>query len=163
VRLPDRVLTMTEPWASFVFRLPSGLRKNVENRTRNIGFFDSFWISTSARCRPSDYAEAVEFAVRRNVPFSSIHGATREMMLGKIIGRVECCAVVTSERVVAPPGRSLASVVDPLERDRVARWWTGPYGYILRDPVLLDDPVPCRGYMGFWRLTASLRGMLGVR
>lgn len=31
-------------------------------------------------------------------------------------------------------------------------WFFGPIGYVLRDVVALPQPVPCRGYQGFWTL-----------
>jgi hypothetical protein len=31
-------------------------------------------------------------------------------------------------------------------------WFTGPFGWILESPVILDRPVPCRGYQGLWTL-----------
>ena len=30
-------------------------------------------------------------------------------------------------------------------------WFVGKYGFVLSDPVLYDKPIPCRGYLGFFR------------
>lgn len=37
--------------------------------------------------------------------------------------------------------------------DNQARWWFGPYGWVLQDIVRLPRPVPCRGYQKLWRLS----------
>jgi hypothetical protein len=31
-------------------------------------------------------------------------------------------------------------------------WFSGPYGWVLANVVVLADPVPCRGAQGLWRL-----------
>jgi len=31
-----------------------------------------------------------------------------------------------------------------------SRWFCGPYGFVLRDPVPLAEPIPCKGALGFW-------------
>lgn len=31
-------------------------------------------------------------------------------------------------------------------------WFSGPYGWVLDEVVALDDPVPCKGSLGLWRL-----------
>ncbi len=29
-------------------------------------------------------------------------------------------------------------------------WFTGPYGFVLANPVLYADPIPCKGRLGFF-------------
>lgn len=31
-------------------------------------------------------------------------------------------------------------------------WFTGPYGFVLRSPVLYDRPIPAKGRLGFWEV-----------
>lgn len=38
-----------------------------------------------------------------------------------------------------------------------ARWFFGPYGYVLTNVTILPEPVPCRGYQGFWTMTPETR------
>lgn len=35
-------------------------------------------------------------------------------------------------------------------------WYCGPCGWILREVVALDTPVPCRGYQKLWVLPADV-------
>jgi hypothetical protein len=37
-----------------------------------------------------------------------------------------------------------------------SRWFFGPYGWVLRDVVRLDEPVPCRGFQMFWTLPSDV-------
>lgn len=36
------------------------------------------------------------------------------------------------------------------------RWFFGPVGYVLRDVHALREPVPCRGWQGFWTLSLEV-------
>jgi hypothetical protein len=29
-------------------------------------------------------------------------------------------------------------------------WFVGPYGFVLADPILYDEPIRCRGRLGFF-------------
>jgi hypothetical protein len=31
-------------------------------------------------------------------------------------------------------------------------WFMGEYGFLLRDPKILNTPIPCKGKLGFWQL-----------
>ncbi len=30
-------------------------------------------------------------------------------------------------------------------------WFVGKYGFVFKDPVLYDEPLPCRGMLGFFK------------
>lgn len=36
--------------------------------------------------------------------------------------------------------------------ERVRDWYSGPYGFLLRDVQKLAEPIPCRGFQGLWTL-----------
>ena len=36
-------------------------------------------------------------------------------------------------------------------RDSASPWFFGEYGFVLRDPVALTTPIPCKGSLGFFR------------
>ncbi len=46
------------------------------------------------------------------------------------------------------------------------KWWAGPVGWVLVDVYALVEPVPCRGFQGFWTLPpdveAAVRAQLGA-
>ena len=33
---------------------------------------------------------------------------------------------------------------------KVSPWYSGPFGYEISDAVAFDQPIPCRGMLGFW-------------
>lgn len=35
-----------------------------------------------------------------------------------------------------------------------SEWFFGPYGYVLRNPVVFDTPIPAKGQLGFWEWDA---------
>lgn len=47
----------------------------------------------------------------------------------------------------------VAGIVD----NHSSRWWTGPYGIVLAEPLALREPIPASGALGLWRLTPKVR------
>jgi hypothetical protein len=39
-----------------------------------------------------------------------------------------------------------------LAGEQVARWWLGPFAFVLEDVMPLENPVPACGALGFWNL-----------
>lgn len=35
-------------------------------------------------------------------------------------------------------------------------WFFGPHGFVLRDPIALPEPVPCKGALSFWKVPEGL-------
>lgn len=46
----------------------------------------------------------------------------------------------------------IVDLVDAVERSR-SRWFSGPYGWVLRNPRSLVRPLRCKGMLGLWRAT----------
>jgi hypothetical protein len=57
----------------------------------------------------------------------------QDLVLGSVIGLVEIVDVVTHG---------------------CSRWFSGPRGFVLRNPQLLTSPIPCPGNQGIWELPA---------
>src|SRR5687767_9679559 len=58
-----------------------------------------------------------------------------ELVLGAILGTVELVDVVRESR---------------------SPWFIGPYGFVLRNPRPLPQPIPCRGNLRLWTLPPEL-------
>lgn len=151
-----RALTLTQPWAGLV---ASGI-KLVENRPRRMikreDFGKPFAIHASrhvdrdvfrriSEIAPDIYPEVIE---RGDLP--------RWWMLGLETSAV--IGVATIDRVLDPLAHGILPDSEearaPLPEDQ-RRWFFGPIGYVLRDVIALPEPVPCRGWQGFWRLDAA--------
>ena len=35
-------------------------------------------------------------------------------------------------------------------------WFVGDYGFVLRNPVSFETPIPCRGALSFWNVPEGL-------
>ncbi len=48
----------------------------------------------------------------------------------------------------------IVDLVEVVERSR-SRWFLGPYGWVLDNPRVFANPIPCRGRLGLWPLSPS--------
>lgn len=115
-----KALSVRQPWASAII---SGA-KQIENRTwapPEDLLGSRIWIH-AARSLSSD-PEALALCCAN----------VEDLVLGAILGSVVIDSVVTD---------------DP--RDRFGPWWSGPVGWILRDPIPLAQPIPMSGRLGLW-------------
>jgi hypothetical protein len=37
-----------------------------------------------------------------------------------------------------------------------SKWFGGPYGYVLKNPRPLSKPIPCKGMLGFWKVSPKI-------
>ena len=84
---------------------------------------------------------------------------------GEIVGTVSVLGWVFGD----PGARGLmkwsSSFTDREARDYLnSNWFSGPYGWVLRDFQLLRNPIPCRGYQKLWNVPGeieeAIRGQL---
>jgi hypothetical protein len=151
-----RALTLTQPWAGLV---AAGI-KRIENRNQPIiarkDFGAPFAIHASREISESIYAQIAHMDPLHD--WRNIAADTPWLRLARITGAI--IGVATVERSVKlwdGSGQRLAmedaKLVDLGDQ---LRWFFGPVGYVLRDVRALDEPVPCRGWQGFWRLPADV-------
>lgn len=157
-----RALTLTQPWAGLV---ASGI-KLVENRPRSMikreDFGKPFAIHASREIDASVYDR---IAAIHTVPcFRDWYRLSRDRIVAspcrsifRMSGATSAViGVATIERAVIglPDGRA-GDAFDhgkPVDLGDQHRWFFGPIGYVLRDAIALPEPVPCRGWQGFWTL-----------
>ena len=56
-----------------------------------------------------------------------------------------------------------AAAFDAWESSGFAEYFTGPFGWTLADVHALEEPVPCRGLQGLWRLPADVRERVEIQ
>lgn len=56
----------------------------------------------------------------------------------------------------------LVDVVDVVEHDR-SRWFSGPLGWVLRNPRPLRRPIPYRGGLGLWKVPRAVQRQIDAR
>lgn len=122
-------LSIRQPWAWLVVH--GG--KNVENRTWPTRFRGRFLIHAAKGCTEREFDEAVGF-VWTNLGSQVTHKIPPfdRLERGGIIGEAELVSCAGC------PGSALNSP-----------WFTGPYGFVLRNVRPLPFQ-PCRGALGFF-------------
>lgn len=48
----------------------------------------------------------------------------------------------------------IVDLVDVVEHSR-SRWFEGPFGWVLANPRVFRLPIPCKGRLGLWTLSAN--------
>ncbi len=130
-RLPKdlRALTIRHPWAWCVVH---GF-KAIENRSQPLpGKFlgEVVAIHASHAQVDEDNLTEAEKLVRTQIPEEGLER-------GSIIGFARFVGSVRSRKQLRPSD---------------AKWFHGPYGWLVEDVVLLPKPIPCNGALGFWRV-----------
>lgn len=152
--LPDRALSLRQPWAHFMLRLPPEHIKRIENRTWGPSSFrGQFWFHASAGMTKREFYEACEFAVNVGVPRSLLPGF-EEVDRGGIVGRGSLVGYIAPDGVLMEQLGARAS-----EHFNTHWHMPGQFGYL----VSAATPVPlvkCAGMLGFWRVPASILDQL---
>ncbi len=116
-----KALSLTQPMAWAIFH-----GKDVENRTWPTKFRGRVYIHASKRFDWVHYRWIIENdnrSVTGGVPVvcDFVHGA--------IIGEVD--------------------IIDCV-RNHGSHWFTGPHAFVLANPMAYDNPIPCKGMLGFF-------------
>ncbi len=120
-----KALTVRNPWALAIFECG----KDIENRDWYTGIRGTVAIHAGKGMTRGEYLDASEFI--------GISHPTIDQCLavsGMIIGTVDIVDCVTNSE---------------------SQWFFGKYGFVLRNPVRFDVPVPAKGALGFWEWKQS--------
>lgn len=155
-----RALTLTQPWCGLV---AAGI-KLVENRSRRMiaatAIGRRFALHASKEIDERVYERLAEIDPALDL------GLTPASELWYKLSRITSAVigVATLDSVLDPR----ACGIDPDHPDAAAplppdqrRWFFGPIGYVLRDVIALPEPVPCRGWQGFWTLPEDVAARVG--
>jgi hypothetical protein len=121
-------LSVAQPWAHCMFNH----KKNVENRnwsTRHRGFV-AIHASTSKQFQQFDYCD-LKYGVRVDpevIPY------------GAVVGFARLVDVIKEGEVAT----------------KTAKWFFGPYGFVLEDFIALKRPVEAKGQMKLWSLDGKI-------
>lgn len=115
-----KALSLTQPMAWAIFN-----GKDVENRTWPTKFRGRVYIHASKKLNKSHYQWIMDNENRLGLQLPYI----TDLIFGALIGEVD--------------------IIDCVD-NHTSRWWMGPYGFTLANPVVFDKPVPCKGMLGFF-------------
>jgi len=123
-----KALSIKQPWAWLIV---NGF-KDIENRNWSTMFRGRIYVHAGLS-HDELVKEVILFALNRlpNSQASEFAFAItlKRMVFGAIIGEVDIIDCVTSSQ---------------------SPWFTGPYGFVLSNPVLYPEPIPCKGRLGFF-------------
>lgn len=124
-----RALSIRQPWPWAIFH--PELRKDIENRTWPTRFRGRFAVHTSKDMKRHEYLEGLEFMEQVAGAYGKkiARPAVESLPLGAIVGTVDLVACVCHSG---------------------SAWFMGEWGFVLRNPMLFRQPVPCSGAQGFW-------------
>ena len=107
--------------------------KDVENRTWKLpkGFIVPQRIAIHVGQRED--SEALEALMKMGIPaMSALMGFSKRLPRGALIGEADITDCVASHD---------------------SPWFAGPFGFVLANPQVYAEPIPCKGRLGFFELT----------
>lgn len=119
------VLTVRPLWAWAIFHAGC----DIINRNFPTSHGGKLAIHASKSLLPDDQIAFI--AIRKRLGNSFEIPKDSELVFGAIIGLVDLTGCVRSSN---------------------SKWFTGDYGFVLRNPVMLAKPLVCRGQLGFWNV-----------
>jgi hypothetical protein len=69
--------------------------------------------------------------------------------------------IAVPEFALLPRGAIVGTVeiVDCVSRSG-SPWFFGDYGFVLKDPIALPEPIECKGALGFWDVSSEMERSL---
>lgn len=120
-----KALSIQQPWAVLI----AIGQKNIGNRNRPTKYRGRIYIHTGKRFDPG----ALEWLLQKGISvWESLALHSNLIFRGGIIGEVDIIDCVTGSD---------------------SRWFAGPYGFVLANPVLYEKPIPYKGRPGLFEIT----------
>lgn len=154
-----KALSILQPWASLVVTTDQNTGKaykQIETRSWNTKYRGPLLIHASIgkqyRKLPTDGP------LWMNCPLRIIES----MPFGAIIGMVNLVDTMNTERIILPPNetkyRSIISDPWKISDQELAfgDYSHGRYGWLLSDPIMFKNPIPCKGSLSIWNLPGEL-------
>ena len=132
-----QALSVKQPWAYAILRLG----KNVENRTWWTPYRGDLVIHAPKTRDDRHSYHAIREIMQAGMGIPAWHEDELLQELGAIVGVVELVDVVQRHQ-----GSRWAETPDRLGR---------PYHWLLRNPRVLPEPIPARGFQGLWEPTVD--------
>ena len=137
-----KALTLWQPWATLIVKND----KHIETRGHKTNILGRVAIHA---------AKADHCGLLLHMPMSKL----KFFQESKVCGFPEPprgCIVGTVEIIGCMPIEELyGSELDTPKERAFGDWSKGRYGWILRNPVIFDKPIPAKGSQGFWNWQAD--------
>ncbi len=130
-----KVLSVQQPWATLIV---TGI-KDVENRVRRSHYRGPLLIHASQKVDQWGLEDVLN-VLREDGDEEGI-AVLSHAPTGSIVGQVDMVDCVSSH---------------PSE------WFDGPFGYVLENAVLFDQPIPMKGKLGIYDLPEELEDVVAT-
>lgn len=130
-----KALTIRQPWAWAIFHAG----KTIENRSWATRLRGTVAIHAAKGMTDKEYNGAARFIIE--LTGQSDHFYQASLVRGAILGTVE--------------------IVDCVSQSD-SPWFMWEYGFVLRNPIVLPEPIPCKGALGFWDVPQDLLSKITV-
>ncbi len=138
-----KALSLTQPWAELVVLG----EKQWETRSWRTSHRGRIAIQAAKKFP----AWAIELAQSNRYFVDAIRNSPIKMPLGVIVGTVEIVAMQSTDAMLDILGHKELAFGDY----HAERW-----AWQLSDPVMLDEPIPCRGALGLWELPGDVHAKM---
>lgn len=71
--------------------------------------------------------------------------------------RCEQGAIIGTARVAG-----FITEADDVVAGRDRAWFTGPFGWLMEDPIEIETPIGCKGFQSLWRIPDAIRERLAI-
>ena len=157
-----KVISILQPWASLV----ALGHKRIETRSWNTKYRGELLIHASKRML--DMFEQKEFWERLygEVNFDTYKELAsmprfEELPYGSIIGKVNLIDTCTTEEAKTRLYYKEYSQNHSREQELAFGDYSPTrFGWLLSDPILFKEPIPCKGQLGIWNLPAELESLI---
>lgn len=131
-----KAISVRAPWSWAILH-----GKNIENRDWSTNFRGAVWLHSSkwwsTKGIEEDLEDVLYMAGESGLTLPPTNLQKMRAMCGCIVGSVE--------------------IVDCVKKSE-SPWFVGEYGFVLRNPVPLAEPVPCKGALGLFTVPDGLLG-----
>jgi len=150
-----KCISILQPWASLV----ALGHKRIETRSWNTKYRGELLIHASKKKPTDPYLYDTLHDIATN---AGLIRNWSELPYGAIIGKVNLNAVVDVESFLAFPVGYYGDHRYELTEQELAFGDYSPnrFGWLLSDPILFKEPIPCKGQLGIWNLPAELEELI---
>ena len=154
-----KCLSLLQPWASLCVHTDSSGKalKQIETRSWNTKYRGELLIHASKRL----ISKSVSSIFINNLPtgaffsFTKVFETTDFAPLGAIIGKVDLDSTCPSELFTTIRDAENGVIITKQEL-AFGDYSPNRFGWMLSNPILFKEPIPCKGQLSIWNLPTEL-------
>ena len=128
-----KALSIKQPWIWAILHIG----KDIENRDWPTRFRGTIALHASKEMTRDEYQDALYFIQEATGKFQCPD--FEEIVRGAILGTV--------------------GIVDCVSKSS-SPWFVGKYGFVMRNPRILETPIECKGALGFWDVPVEIERLM---